>query len=200
MTHTSLICTGHCRLPTEYGEFEMQGFDCGDGKEHIVLSIGDIADGKPVLVRIHSECLTGDAFHSKRCDCGAQLQSAMQIIQNEKRGLIIYLRQEGRGIGLFNKINAYHLQDQGMDTVEANLALGFPADARDFTIASQILNQMQVASVRLLTNNPDKIETLKQAGIKSIERIPLSVGICEDNRNYIATKANKMGHLIADNF
>ncbi|MBR7059636.1 MAG: GTP cyclohydrolase II [Neisseriaceae bacterium] len=200
MTHTSLICTGHCRLPTEYGEFEMQGFDCGDGKEHIVLSIGDIADGKPVLVRIHSECLTGDAFHSKRCDCGAQLQSAMQIIQNEKRGLIIYLRQEGRGIGLFNKINAYHLQDQGMDTVEANLALGFPADARDFTIASQILNQMQVASVRLLTNNPDKIETLKQAGIKSIERVPLSVGICEDNRNYIATKANKMGHLIADNF
>ena len=190
MTHTSLICTGHCRLPTEYGEFEMQGFDCGDGKEHIALSIGDIADGNPVLVRIHS----------KRCDCGAQLKAAMQIIQNEKRGLIIYLRQEGRGIGLFNKINAYHLQDQGMDTVEANLALGFPADARDFTIASKILNHMQVASIRLLTNNPDKIETLKQTGIKSIERVPLSVGFCEDNRNYLATKANKMGHLITDSF
>lgn len=185
-----------CRLPTEWGIFTMHGFEEHNGQEHIALVMGNIADGKPVLARIHSECLTGDAFFSQKCDCGPQLQAAMQAIQAEGRGVIAYLRQEGRGIGLINKIRAYRLQDEGMDTVEANLALGLPIDARDFRLAQSMFEQLGVHSVRLLTNNPEKVATLQQAGIQISERIPLKVGQNPENQNYLHTKAAKLGHLL----
>ena len=171
-----------CRLPTEYGVFTMHGFeDSRSGQEHIALTMGDWRDGAPVLSRIHSECLTGDALASQKCDCGPQLQAAMRAVQAEGRGVIVYLRQEGRGIGLINKIRAYRLQDQGMDTVEANLALGLPVDARDFTLAQQIFAHLGIASVRLLTNNPDKVAALQRAGIEIAERVPLHVGENAEN-------------------
>lgn len=185
-----------CRLPTEWGIFTMHGFEEHNGQEHIALVMGDVADGKPVLARIHSECLTGDAFFSQKCDCGPQLQAAMQAIQAEGKGVIAYLRQEGRGIGLINKIRAYRLQDEGMDTVEANLALGLPIDARDFRLAQSMFEQLGVHSVRLLTNNPEKVATLQQAGIQISERIPLKVGQNLENQNYLHTKAAKLGHLL----
>lgn len=186
-----------CRLPTKYGEFQMIGFlDKNKQQEHIALVLGDIANSPDtVLVRIHSECMTGDSFHSLRCDCGAQLAEAMQKIQAAKKGIIIYLRQEGRGIGLLNKIKAYHLQDDGMDTVEANLALGLPVDCRDFSIAADILKQLNVKNINLMTNNPEKINILKQAGINIEERLPIFAGVCRENENYLKTKINKMGHL-----
>lgn len=185
-----------CRLPTEYGIFTMHGFEQPNGQEHIALSMGDIANGEPVLSRIHSECLTGDALFSQKCDCGPQLQAAMQAVQRKGRGVIVYLRQEGRGIGLINKIRAYQLQDQGLDTVEANLALGLPIDARDFTLAKAIYDHLGVASVRLLTNNPDKIVVMRQSGIHIVERVPLQVGQNQENTGYLKTKAAKLGHLI----
>ncbi|HFC8487152.1 GTP cyclohydrolase II [Neisseria sp. P0022.S007] len=187
-----------CRLPTEWGEFTMHGFEEEGGQEHVALTMGDVSDGLPVLSRIHSECLTGDALFSVKCDCGPQLQAAMQAVQKEGRGVIVYLRQEGRGIGLINKIRAYRLQDQGLDTVEANVALGLPVDARDFTLAKQIYDYLNIREVRLLTNNPEKIQTLKDSGINVVERIALHVGENVENERYLHTKADKLGHLIFD--
>lgn len=185
-----------CRLPTEYGVFQMHGFEEENGQEHIALVMGDITDNAPVLSRIHSECLTGDALFSKKCDCGPQLAAAMQAVQKEGRGVIVYLRQEGRGIGLINKIRAYALQDEGLDTVEANIALGLPVDARDFSLAKHIYNYLGVRAVRLLTNNPDKLDTMRLAGIDVVERLPLLVGINPENQNYLDTKAEKLNHMI----
>lgn len=187
-----------CRLPTEWGEFTMHGFEEEGGQEHVALTMGDVSDGLPVLSRIHSECLTGDALFSVKCDCGPQLQAAMQAVQKEGRGVIVYLRQEGRGIGLINKIRAYRLQDQGLDTVEANVALGLPVDARDFILAKQIYDYLHIREVRLLTNNPEKIQTLKDSGINVVERIALHVGENVENERYLHTKADKLGHLIFD--
>ena len=187
-----------CRLPTEWGEFTMHGFEEEGGQEHVALTMGDVSDGLPVLSRIHSECLTGDALFSVKCDCGPQLQAAMQAVQKEGRGVIVYLRQEGRGIGLINKIRAYRLQDQGLDTVEANVALGLPVDNRDFTLAKQIYDYLHIREVRLLTNNPEKIQTLKDSGINVVERIALHVGENVENERYLHTKADKLGHLIFD--
>lgn len=187
-----------CRLPTEWGEFTMHGFEEEGGQEHVALTMGDVSDGLPVLSRIHSECLTGDALFSVKCDCGPQLQAAMQAVQKEGRGVIVYLRQEGRGIGLINKIRAYRLQDQGLDTVEANVALGLPVDARDFTLAKRIYDYLHIREVRLLTNNPEKIQTLKDSGINVVERIALHVGENVENERYLHTKADKLGHLIFD--
>ena len=185
-----------CRLPTEWGVFTMHGFEETDGQEHIALSMGDFSDGLPVLSRINSECLTGDALFSQKCDCGPQLKAAMQAVQKEGRGIIVYLRQEGRGIGLINKIRAYRLQDQGLDTVEANLKLGLPVDARDFSLAKHIYDHLGVHEIKLLTNNPEKVSTLQQAGISIVERIPLQVGENSENERYLHTKAEKLGHFL----
>nr|WP_311477035.1 GTP cyclohydrolase II [uncultured Neisseria sp.] len=196
--NNALKFVASCRLPTEWGEFTMHGFEEEGGQEHVALTMGDVSDGLPVLSRIHSECLTGDALFSVKCDCGPQLQAAMQAVQKEGRGVIVYLRQEGRGIGLINKIRAYRLQDQGLDTVEANVALGLPVDARDFTLAKQIYDYLNIRKVRLLTNNPEKIQTLKDSGINVVERIALHVGENVENERYLHTKADKLGHLIFD--
>ncbi|MDO4433171.1 MAG: GTP cyclohydrolase II [Alysiella sp.] len=188
-----------CRLPTEYGVFRMHGFeDTRTGQEHIALLMGDVSGSEPVLSRIHSECLTGDALFSQKCDCGPQLQAAMKAVQNEGRGVIVYLRQEGRGIGLINKIRAYALQDQGMDTVEANLALDLPIDARDFSIAKYIYEHLGVKSVKLLTNNPEKIQTLRDCGINVAARLPLHVGNNPENQAYLDTKAEKLHHMMSE--
>lgn len=183
-----------CRLPTEWGVFTLHGFEEAGGQEHVALTMGDITDGSPVLARIHSECLTGDALFSQKCDCGPQLQAAMQVVQQAGRGVIVYLRQEGRGIGLINKIRAYQLQDQGLDTVEANVALGLPVDARDFTLAKHIFEHLGVKEVKLLTNNPEKVQVLADAGIRVAERVPLQVGENLENERYLNTKAEKLGH------
>lgn len=184
-----------CRLPTEWGVFTLHGFEeVNSGQEHVAITMGNIADGKPVLARIHSECLTGDALFSQKCDCGPQLQAAMQAIQKAGHGAIVYLRQEGRGIGLINKIRAYQLQDQGLDTVEANVALGLPVDARDFRLAKHIFDHLGVKEVALLTNNPEKVQVLGDAGIKIVERVPLQVGENAENEHYLNTKAQKLGH------
>lgn len=184
-----------CRLPTEWGVFILHGFEeVASGKEHVALTMGNVADGEVVLVRIHSECLTGDALFSQKCDCGPQLQATMQAIQKVGRGAIVYLRQEGRGIGLINKIRAYQLQDRGLDTVEANVALGLPVDARDFTLAKHIFEHLGIKEVALLTNNPEKVQVLGNAGIKIVERVPLQVGENAENEHYLNTKAQKLGH------
>ena len=193
---TELKFIASCRLPTEWGVFSLHGFEEASGQEHVALVMGDIADGEPVLARIHSECLTGDALFSQKCDCGPQLQAAMQAVNQAGRGMILYLRQEGRGIGLINKIRAYQLQDQGLDTVEANLALGLPVDARDFTLAQAMFQHFGVKQVRLLTNNPEKVETLRLNGIDVVERVPLQVGENIENEHYLQTKANKLGHFL----
>lgn len=187
-----------CRLPTEWGAFTMHGFEeAATGQEHVALSMGDVSGAEPVLMRLHSECLTGDALFSKRCDCGPQLQAAMKAVGLLGRGVILYLRQEGRGIGLINKIRAYQLQDQGMDTVEANLALGLPVDARNFALAKDMLQVLAVDSVNLMTNNPDKVQTLKELGINVVDRVPLEVGRNPSNEFYLDTKADKLGHMLA---
>lgn len=183
-----------CRLPTEWGVFTLHGFEEAGGQEHVALTMGDVAGGGPVLARVHSECLTGDALFSQKCDCGPQLQAAMQVIQQAGRGVIAYLRQEGRGIGLINKIRAYRLQDQGLDTVEANVALGLPVDARDFTLAKHIFEHLGIKEVKLLTNNPEKVQVLAGAGINVAERVPLQVGENIENERYLNTKAEKLGH------
>ncbi|REH39896.1 GTP cyclohydrolase II [Paraperlucidibaca baekdonensis] len=185
------------RLPTEFGDFVIHGFqDSATGKEHVALSVGTLNDGEPVLMRVHSECLTGDGFGSLRCDCGPQLQAAMQQISHVGRGVILYLRQEGRGIGLVNKIRAYALQDTGADTVEANERLGFGADLREYAMCEDMLRHLGVATVRLLTNNPKKVEGLRAVGIDVIERVPLFVGANPHNEGYMLTKTAKMGHLL----
>jgi len=184
------------RLPTDYGVFDMHGFeDAQANKEHVVLTMGDVADGAPVLVRVHSECLTGDAWFSMRCDCGSQLQASLKKIAEEGRGALIYLRQEGRGIGLLNKIKAYKLQDEGADTVEANEQLGFGADMRDYSILAPMLKHLQIKAVRLMTNNPRKVAALEENGVEVVERIALKTGSNPHNEKYLQTKAGKLGHL-----
>ncbi len=182
-------------LPTPFGEFEMHGFeDIETGKEHIALTMGGVDDGRPVLARVHSECLTGDALFSMRCDCGAQLEAALKAISKEGRGVLLYLRQEGRGIGLMNKIRAYKLQDGGADTVEANEQLGFGADMREYSMCEVILEKLGVETLRLMTNNPRKVEAMEAVGITVIERCPLHTGRNPHNERYLATKAGKLGH------
>jgi GTP cyclohydrolase II len=184
-------------LPTPWGEFEVHAFeDKATGKEHLALTLGSIGGGEPVLIRLHSECLTGDALFSLRCDCGSQLQSALQQIAETGRGVLLYLRQEGRGIGLINKIRAYHLQDGGADTVEANQRLGFEPDLRDYGMCGEMLAWLGVSRVRLLTNNPRKVEQLQRQGVEVVERIPLETGKNPHNLRYLATKADKLGHLL----
>lgn len=186
-----------CNLPTKYGSFRLIARSDQDPKEGCVaLVMGDVGDGRPVLTRVHSECMTGDVFASLRCDCGPQLQSAMASISKEGRGVIIYLRQEGRGIGLINKIRAYKLQEQGADTVEANGLLGFADDLRVYKDAIGMLSSLNISSVLLLTNNPKKVSSLEAAGIKVIERISLKAGLNSLNEDYLKTKKIKMGHLI----
>lgn len=186
------------QLPTAYGLFDIHVFENEHGQEHVLLTVGlPTADSTRVpLVRIHSECLTGDAFASLKCDCGPQLQATMRMIQADGCGAILYLRQEGRGIGLTNKIRAYALQDQGHDTLEANLMLGLPADARTYDMCRPMLAHVGVDKVRLLTNNPDKIAYLNALGVQVVERVPLVVGVNPLNENYLKTKQAKMGHLI----
>ena len=184
------------RLPTAHGDFRIRVFHENNGLDHVALTLGDMEGPDPVLVRVHSECLTGDAFGSLRCDCGPQLDSALRQISERGWGALIYLRQEGRGIGLHAKIQAYHLQDRGADTLDANLKLGLPADARNYEIAAEILRSIGVMKISLLSNNPDKVQQLKSHGINVDERVPLLVGIGDDNREYLKTKLERMGHEI----
>lgn len=185
------------KLPTQWGNFTIVGFEeIATGKDHAALVLGNITDQSSVLTRVHSECLTGDALFSLRCDCGFQLEAALKQIAKEGKGILIYHRQEGRNIGLLNKIRAYALQDKGLDTVEANEQLGFSADERDFTLCADMLNLLGVSHIRLLTNNPQKIKVLKEAGIDIVARVPLEVGENPNNEHYLETKVAKMGHLL----
>ncbi len=196
----NLINRAACaKMPTRYGDFEIIAYENKlNGEHHIAMVKGDVANSQsPVLVRVHSECLTGDAFHSMRCDCGEQLNSALSQINREGVGVLLYMRQEGRGIGLVNKIRAYELQDQGKDTVEANELLGFPADLRDYGIGAQILCDLGLKRINILTNNPKKIIGLKGYGLDIVERIPLQIEENEVNRFYLNTKKDKMGHLLS---
>lgn len=187
------------RLPTRWGEFVMHGFeDLDNDKEHVLLTYGDIDTSKPLLMRVHSECLTGDALFSLRCDCGFQLEAAMDTIAKEGSGAILYLRQEGRGIGLLNKIKAYKLQDEGADTVQANEQLGFGADMRDYSICKVMLDYLGVKQLRLMTNNPRKVQALEELGFEVTERMPLQTGQNPHNQKYLATKLGKLGHLLND--
>lgn len=184
-------------LPTAFGEFDLTLFEDQQTKEHLLLSKGEIRQSKePLLVRVHSECLTGDVFGSRRCDCGEQLHEAMRMIEKKGRGAILYLRQEGRGIGLKNKLHAYQLQEQGMDTFDANLALGFKPDERDYQFAAEILDALGVEKIDLITNNPEKIEQLEALGISINQRIPLEIPAVKENENYLKTKKQKFHHLL----
>lgn len=187
-----------CQLPTPFGIFTMHGFeDMSTGKEHVALSMGDIADGQPVLARMHSECLTGDALFSLRCDCGFQLEEALRSVAEQQHGVVLYLRQEGRGIGLLNKVRAYHLQDQGADTVEANEQLGFGADLRSYSMCQPMLAHLGVNKIRLMTNNPRKVKAITEAGVNVTERVTIEVGRNPHNHNYLNTKASKLGHYLS---
>ncbi len=184
-------------LPTTFGEFEAIGYrSLVDDKHHVALVKGDIEGGEDVLVRVHSECLTGDVFHSLRCDCGEQLESALSMIEKEGRGVLLYLSQEGRGIGLLNKLRAYKLQEEGLDTVEANERLGLPADLRDYGIGAQILVDLGLSSIRILTNNPKKIRGLEGYGLSVADQIPIEHAPNEHNASYLRTKAERMGHTL----
>ena len=194
---SSVTLVAKSKLPTPWGTFTLVGFqETGTGKDHAALVMGDITGEEPVLGRIHSECLTGDALFSLRCDCGFQLQAAMENIAKAGRGVLLYVRQEGRGIGLLNEIRAYHLQDQGADTVEANVALGFAADMRDYTICADMLKQLEVKSLKLMTNNPRKMKAMESFGIPVAERVPLQEGRNPHNEFYLSTKANKLDHML----
>ena len=188
------------RLPTKYGEFRIRIFhEKSTGLDHVALTLGEMLGPDPVLVRVHSECITGDSFGSTRCDCGSQLEYTLQEIQRKGWGCLLYLRQEGRGIGLHAKIQAYNLQDKGADTLDANLMLGLPGDARDYSIASKIFTSLGIERVSLLTNNPDKVEKLEKLGIRVSERVPVIVGVRRENMHYLHTKSIKMGHHITSN-
>lgn len=188
-----------CQLPTEWGTFDLHGMvDEQTGQEHAALSLGRIDDGAPVLTRLHSECLTGDTFYSLKCDCGPQLQAGLRAIAEAGRGVLLYLRQEGRGIGLVNKIRAYALQQSGADTVEANRLLGLPDDARDYAVAAQMLRKLGVKRVRLLTNNPAKMNALQGLGIEVVGRVPLHTPPNPHNAGYLQTKSRRMGHYGPD--
>ncbi len=185
------------KLPTKYGAFNIISFKQeGDEHEHCLLYTGDITDQENVLTRIHSECLTGDVFQSMKCDCGDQLDESMRMIADKQKGVIVYLRQEGRGIGLFNKINAYALQDQGQDTIQANHSLGFDTDLRDFTIAVKALEYLKITSIELLSNNPEKLKVWEKSSIKVVKRVPLVIESCEHNLDYLNVKKNKLHHLL----
>ncbi|HYQ40299.1 MAG TPA: GTP cyclohydrolase II [Pseudomonas sp.] len=195
----SVVFVAASKLPTPFGVFTMHGFlDEATGKEHVALTLGDVASGEPVLGRLHSECLTGDALFSLRCDCGAQLEAALRAIAAEGRGVLLYLRQEGRGIGLLNKIRAYELQDAGADTVEANERLGFGADQRDYAMCRPMLDHLGINALKLMTNNPRKLKALETYGIRLAERVPLHSGLNPHNKRYLATKAGKLGHLLGN--
>jgi 3,4-dihydroxy 2-butanone 4-phosphate synthase/GTP cyclohydrolase II len=186
-------------LPTDFGIFKTIAYsNLLDQKEHVAFVKGELDLEKPVLVRVHSECLTGDVFHSHRCDCGPQLQAALQQIEQEGSGVLLYMRQEGRGIGLINKLKAYVLQEQGLDTVEANIKLGFAADLRDYGIGAQILKDLGVRQIRLMTNNPRKIRGLEGYGLQVVDRVPIQMIANKDNHKYLQTKQLKLGHILVD--
>ena len=191
-----MIRQAKAKMPTKYGEFEISGYvNSITGNYHIALTKGDIADGQPVLCRVHSECLTGDTFGSMRCDCGEQLARSMQMIQQEGRGVLLYMKQEGRGIGLINKLKAYELQEQGFDTVDANLKLGFPEDLREYWEGAQMLKDLGVKKLRLMTNNPQKIYAIDKFGMEIVERIPIVIEPNKIDMFYLKTKAERMGHM-----
>jgi 3,4-dihydroxy 2-butanone 4-phosphate synthase/GTP cyclohydrolase II len=196
--HEKLVSrVAEAKLPTRYGDFKILAYKSDmDADQHVALVMGDIESDEPVLVRVHSECLTGDVFGSLRCDCGEQINVALEMIAREKRGVLLYMRQEGRGIGIHNKICAYELQDNGLDTVEANISLGFPPDLRDYGIGAQILNDLKLNRIRLLTNNPKKVIGLEGYGLEVVETVPIIIKANPYNKRYLETKKEKMGHIL----